>query len=241
MQQPSPDETQNGCWNRSVTDTVPGDTESDVFDSPRRRQDHSAHRPIAGLSRIHRERNPPPHTTRRPSTSAMKLTIVMALMFLLRVQSKGSLLGNSIWVCPRGGHTADGPSGDSPSHPYSLGIRDSIMVAHSFRGKEFGPAQALHGATYTVDVDLLAQGLAPNVNWVVDIGEFSTMLGEVLAAYNFKNLDDLFPRENTTTEFMCRAIHNDLAARLGSTRGGMQLRVKLHESHKAWAAYSATI
>ena len=170
----------------------------------------------------------------------MKLLSVIMMLLAARVQSRAAFLGNSI----RGGHTDSSSSlGSSPcSPPYSLGIRDSIMIAHSFKGKEFGPAQALHGATYTVDVDLEAQELAAHVNWVVDIGEFSTILGEVLAVYNFKNLDDLFPGENTTTEFMCRAIHRDLVARLGETRcKGMLLRVKLHESHKAWAAYSKTV
>ena len=120
---------------------------------------------------------------------------------------------------------------------FSLGVRDSIMIAHSFQGKEFGPAQNMHGATYTVDVELSAEDLVENVNWVVDIGDFSQMLSDVLCTYNFKNLNDLFPTENTTTEFMCRRIHNDLASRLKikSITGG--LSVKLHESHKAWATY----
>ena len=124
---------------------------------------------------------------------------------------------------------------------YSLGVRDSIMIAHSFEGKEFGPAQNLHGATYTVDVELNALELVEKVNWVVDIGEFSQLLSEVLCQYNFKNLNDLFPTENTTTEFMCRRIHNDLASRLKtkSITGG--LSVKLHESHKAWATYAHDI
>lgn len=124
---------------------------------------------------------------------------------------------------------------------FSLGIRDSVMIAHSFTGSEFGPAQALHGATYTVDVDFSSPELVPSSNWVIDIGAASEMLSAVLQAYNFKHLNELFPTDNTTTEFMCRVIHNDLAARLKDKcwRGG--LRVKLHESHKAWAQYDKSV
>ena len=123
---------------------------------------------------------------------------------------------------------------------FSLGVRDSIMIAHSFTGEEFGPAQALHGATYTVDVDFSTPKLVEGSNWVIDIGAASGMLAEVLAKYNFKNLNDVFA-ENTTTEFMCRAIHNDLAIRLRGKCWQGGLRVKLHESHKAWAAYSREV
>ena len=163
---------------------------------------------------------------------------------------------------------------------YSLGLRDSIMIAHSFKGEEFGPAQSMHGATYTVDVEFhvkelvsdplslgytihegmrvhvwcgahafnctairlpncKAEGLPsmpqlhsircivlptdeciwmllkkksggvplhqePRLNWVLDIGNGMDILKAVLAQYNFKNLDELFPGENTTTEFMCK-------------------------------------
>mmetsp|Transcript_24434 Transcript_24434/g.40698 ORF Transcript_24434/g.40698 Transcript_24434/m.40698 type:complete len:153 (+) Transcript_24434:1-459(+) len=120
---------------------------------------------------------------------------------------------------------------------FSLGIRDSIMIAHSFHGEEFGPAQNMHGATYTVDVEFSVPELVKRSNWVIDIGAASDMLSEVLAAYNMKNLDELFPESNTTTEFMCREIHGKLCARLKKIpfKGG--LRVKLFESHKAWASY----
>lgn len=95
----------------------------------------------------------------------------------------------------------------------------------------------MHGATYTVDVDFSTPSLVKGSNWVIDIGEASTMLSEVLAKYNFKNLNDLFPEENTTTEFMCHEIHKCLCERLKkkSFKGG--LRVKLFESHKACATY----
>lgn len=116
------------------------------------------------------------------------------------------------------------------------------MIAHSFSGEEFGPAQNMHGATYTVDVDFLASGLVHKSNWVIDIGLASDLLAKVLGAYNFKNLNEVFPGENTTTEFMCRAIHRDLCQALAATRVNRfsgEIRVKLFESHKAWASYSA--
>ena len=130
------------------------------------------------------------------------------------------------------GHSMDG---------FTLGVRDSIMIAHSFTGEAFGPAQNLHGATYTVDVELSTADLVEKVNWVIDIGDFSSMLSEVLTVYNFKNLNDIFPDENTTTEFMCRQIHQDIAAKLKCKSLKAALSVKLHESHKAWASYSHSI
>ena len=120
---------------------------------------------------------------------------------------------------------------------YSLGIRDSIMIAHSFRGEAFGPAQNLHGATYTVDAEISTSHLESGVNWVIDIGLFSEYLEQVLRKYNFKHLNDIFPDENTTTEFMCRIIHKDLKEKLNGRCKG-NLKVKLFESHKDWASYS---
>ncbi|CAM9871482.1 unnamed protein product, partial [Hapterophycus canaliculatus] len=87
---------------------------------------------------------------------------------------------------------------------YSLGIRDSIMIAHSFEGPQFGPAQQMHGATYTVDAEFKTDALVEKSNWVVDIGAASEMLAAVLSKYNFKNLNEIFPGQNTTTEFMCK-------------------------------------
>jgi len=74
---------------------------------------------------------------------------------------------------------------------------------------------------------------------VIDIGKASDTLSEVLKKYNFKNLNDLFPDSNTTTEFMCRTIHRDLCKILkAQTDFNGALKVTLHESHKAWASYS---
>jgi len=129
---------------------------------------------------------------------------------------------------------------------YSLNVREHFMIAHSFRGEIFGPAQRLHGATYVVDAtfrraELDADGL------VVDIGRAGEVLRSILGALNYRNLDDepAFSGENTTTEYLARAIHDRIvrAARAGDlgegARGLSSLCVTLHESHVAWASYEA--
>lgn len=109
-------------------------------------------------------------------------------------------------------------------------------------GEEFGPAQNLHGATYTVDVEFQSTDIEDNVNWVIDIGLASDILKEVLSKYNFQNLDAIIPEENTTTEFMCRTIHGDLVSHLKSKADRCffkgAIKVTLHESHKAWASFT---
>lgn len=127
---------------------------------------------------------------------------------------------------------------------YSLTVRDHLMIAHSFRGEIFGPAQALHGATYVVDVSFEREALDED-DLIVDIGLASDLLKKTLAPLNMKNLDDLpeFSGRNTTTEFMARAIHDRLAqairhGELGKTGMGLcGLKVTLSESHIAWASY----
>jgi 6-pyruvoyl-tetrahydropterin synthase len=127
---------------------------------------------------------------------------------------------------------------------YRITVRDHVMVAHSFRGEVFGPAQALHGATFVVDAtfrrtDLDADGI------VVDIGLATTQLGEVLADLNYRNLDEHpeFAGVNTTTEFLARVVADRLVARvhdgaLGEgARGLSGVEVTLHESHVASASY----
>ena len=127
---------------------------------------------------------------------------------------------------------------------YSVNVRDHFMIAHSFRGEAFGPAQNLHGATYVVDVtfrraDLDADGV------VVDIGRASEQLRAILAELNFRNLDEepAFAGKNTTTEVLAREIFDRLvrvihAGKLGEAAGGMSsLCVKLNESHVAWGSY----
>lgn len=131
---------------------------------------------------------------------------------------------------------------------YSLTVRDHIMIAHSFRGEIFGPAQRMHGATYIVDArfqrtELDADGL------VVDIGLAAQALKDELAGLNFRNLDEApeFAGRNTTTEFMARAIFDRMAAaiaagRLGAQAHGLErLTITLHESHIAWAGYEGVL
>jgi 6-pyruvoyl-tetrahydropterin synthase len=117
------------------------------------------------------------------------------------------------------------------------------MIAHSFHGHpSFGPAGGLHGATYMCDVEFLAQELHPELNWVIDIGVALDILSSVLSKYNLKNLDDIFPdgKTMTTTEFMCRQIHDDIHEKLKTEYRDFHgiVRVKLWESHKAWATYT---
>lgn len=131
---------------------------------------------------------------------------------------------------------------------YAVEVRDHIMIAHSFRGEVFGPAQALHGATFVVDAAFLAKELDRN-GIVVDIGRAHDALKAILQPLNYKNLDDIpeFKGTNTTTEFLTRHVYNALAeaARAGKLgRDGKELyaiRVTVSESHLARAWYEAPI
>jgi 6-pyruvoyl-tetrahydropterin synthase len=122
------------------------------------------------------------------------------------------------------------------------------MIAHSFRGELFGPAQRLHGATYVVDAEFRTRELGPE-GVVVDIGRASQALSAILDELNFKNLDDepAFANQNTTTEFLSRAVFDRLASRVRSGELGpgserlSALRITLHESHVAWAAYEGSL
>jgi 6-pyruvoyltetrahydropterin/6-carboxytetrahydropterin synthase len=124
---------------------------------------------------------------------------------------------------------------------FVVGVSDHIMVAHSLRGETFGPAQRLHGATYDVRVEVLAPELDAD-GIVVDIGLLRTVLRETLTPLDYQNLDDVpeLAGENTTTEFLCRWIHQALSRRLGS-RPDARLRVTLVESPNAWAGYEAAL
>ena len=128
---------------------------------------------------------------------------------------------------------------------FQLGIRDSLMIAHSFHNHpSFGPAGGLHGATYTCDVEFGCNEICSECNWVIDIGLASEILADVLKKYNYKNLDDIFgPNVMTTTEFMCRKIHHDIQELLREKVPNFhgEICVKLHESHKAWASYTAQV
>ncbi|KRW82507.1 6-pyruvoyl trahydropterin synthase family protein [Marinobacter sp. P4B1] len=131
---------------------------------------------------------------------------------------------------------------------FSLTVRDHMMIAHSFNGDIFGPAQGLHGATYVVDVTFERHVLDSN-DLIVDIGQASELLKEVLSEFNMKNLDDLpeLAGRNTTTEFMAKVVLDRMAAaihagRLGEDgKGVVSLKVTLSESHIAWASYHAGI
>ena len=127
---------------------------------------------------------------------------------------------------------------------FSVTVRDHMMIAHSFRGEVFGPAQRLHGATYVVDATFRrAQLDADNV--VVDIGLAATELAGVLSGLSYRNLDEEpdFAGTNTSTEALAKVVADRLADRvhagaLGeSGRGLAGITVTLRESHIAWASY----
>jgi 6-pyruvoyl-tetrahydropterin synthase len=127
---------------------------------------------------------------------------------------------------------------------FRVTVRDHIMVAHSFRGEVFGPAQALHGATFVVDATFRRAELDAD-NIVVDIGLATQELGKALSDLNYTNLDEHPDLQgvNTTTEFLARLIGDRLADRihagaLGDAARGIEgIEVTLHESHVASAGY----
>ena len=131
---------------------------------------------------------------------------------------------------------------------YSLTVRDHFMIAHSFKGSVFGPAQRLHGATYVVDLEVRRPELDSD-GLVVDIGLLSQVLAAELERLNYRNLDDEpeLAGRNTTTEFMAREIFDRMASRwqagdLGAGATGLTgMKVTLKESHVAWAAYEASL
>jgi 6-pyruvoyl-tetrahydropterin synthase len=131
---------------------------------------------------------------------------------------------------------------------FSVTVRDHVMVAHSFRGAVFGPAQALHGATFVVDATFRRPALDAD-NIVVDIGAATTALGGVLDDLRYRNLDDepAFAGVNTTTEYLAQVIADRLAARVHAgelgegARGIATIAVELHESHVARAGYERAL
>ena len=131
---------------------------------------------------------------------------------------------------------------------YSLNVRDHFMIAHSFRGEAFGPAQNIHGATYVVDATFRRPELDPD-GLVVDIGLASAQLKRVLDDLNYRNLDDQpeFTGKNTTTEFLAREIFERLKQAIHSgelgdgARGLTTLSVTLNESHVAWGGYEGPV
>lgn len=131
---------------------------------------------------------------------------------------------------------------------FSLTVRDRFMIAHSFAGEAFGPAQRLHGATYVVDCEFRRPELDAH-GLVVDIAAAAQLLGEVLDGFHLRNLDDepAFAGRNTTTEFLAQAVHERVAARiaagaLGAGNAGLAgLKVTLAESDVAWAAFDGPL
>ena len=131
---------------------------------------------------------------------------------------------------------------------YAVEVRDHVMIAHSFRGELFGPAQGLHGATFVVDVAFFREELTAD-GVVVDIGRAHQALKATLEPLNYRNLDELpqFAGKNTTTEFLSRHIFEAMAgaARSGGLGPGgdgvARIRVTLHESHVARAWFEGAV
>lgn len=131
---------------------------------------------------------------------------------------------------------------------FSITVRDHIMIAHSFRGDVFGPAQRLHGATFLVDATFRREELDED-GIVVDIGLATRELGAVVSELNYRNLDNEpdFAGVNTSTEYLARVIADRLAVRVrrGALGEGARalagLTVTLHESHVAWASYERSL
>lgn len=131
---------------------------------------------------------------------------------------------------------------------FSLTVSDHIMIAHSFRGEEFGPAQRLHGATFVVEAEFRAADLDA-LGLLVDIGLARTALRRALDTLDYRNLDAEpgLAGSNTTTEFLARHIHGLLGAALAGGELGPQgvgvswVKVLLRESPNAWAAYEARV
>lgn len=131
---------------------------------------------------------------------------------------------------------------------YKLNVRDHFMIAHSFTGEAFGPAQRLHGATYVVDATFHRDELDED-GLVVDIALAGQELKAVLDDLNYRNLDEVedFRGRNTTTEFLARELHRRLVQRIHEGRlgpgapGCTALEVTLRESHVAWASYEGPV
>ena len=131
---------------------------------------------------------------------------------------------------------------------FAVEVSDHIMIAHSFRGAVFGPAQQLHGATFAISAAFLAEQLDQN-GIVVDIGRAFDVLKAVLAPLNYRNLDEIaeFKGTNTTTEFLTRYVFDRLAAAVRAGELGREpgeiaaLRITIAESPSARAWYEAPL
>jgi 6-pyruvoyl-tetrahydropterin synthase len=131
---------------------------------------------------------------------------------------------------------------------YAVEVRDHIMIAHSFKGEFFGPAQRMHGATFVCDVAFFRETLGAN-EVVVDIGAAIDVLKATLAPINYRNLDEVpeFKGRQTTTEFLARYVFDQMkaalkAGKLGADSEGVsKIRVTMHESHVARGWYEAAV
>lgn len=131
---------------------------------------------------------------------------------------------------------------------FTVEVRDHIMVAHSFRGQVFGPAQALHGATFVIDAAIMSKTLDENAI-VIDIGRAHEVLKAILSPINYQNLDavDQFKGQNTTTEFLTKYVFDHLSQAARNNQLGRDgkdlhaIRVTISESHVARASYEAEI
>lgn len=124
---------------------------------------------------------------------------------------------------------------------FSVAVKDHFMIAHSFQGEIFGPAQKLHGATYIVTAEFKVPKLDKD-GLVIDIGQAIAILKEVLEPLNYQNLDTLeqFKGVNTTTEHMAHYIHQQISKQVASFFKG-SLKITLEESHIAWGSYEAEV
>lgn len=131
---------------------------------------------------------------------------------------------------------------------YRLNVRDHFMIAHSFKGETFGPAQQMHGATYIVDLEMRRETL-DDEGLIVDIGLASQALSAILSEFNFKNLDEIaeFTGKNTTTEFMAEILFGRVVKAINNgdigqgAKGLSSIKVTLHESHIAWASFEGDL
>jgi 6-pyruvoyl-tetrahydropterin synthase len=125
---------------------------------------------------------------------------------------------------------------------FGVTVRDHVMVAHSLRGEVFGPARALHGATYVVDATFRGETLDDD-GILVDIGRAAEALRAVVADLGYRNLDEdqRFAGRNTTTEVLAEHVADLLAERAGDLGAVTGIAVTLHESHVAWATYERDV
>ncbi len=151
-------------------------------------------------------------------------------------------------VSPAPPNTAPPNPGKQVEIMFSVNVRDHMMIAHSFHGEAFGPAQRLHGATYVIDATFKRETLDAN-STVVDIGLAATELRAIVETLSYHNLDDEpdFVGINTTTEVLAKSIADRLAERIHAGAFGPAglglagIMVTLHESHIAWAGYERAL